>query len=160
MNDHDDHFPPIRRRVRNKPTVPQSDCSDFPVDEEVLPSPNGYQVGYGRPPIPTRFTKGQSGNPRGRPKGALSIITYIERLLEETHEIVEDGQRRKRNTKHILAAQWIRKAAKGEIKAMQMLLNLAKDKQSEAGAPPNSINGEPLSEEEVMIIQRFLLRRE
>ena len=30
----------------------------------------GYEVGYGKPPMETRFKKGQSGNPRGRPKGA------------------------------------------------------------------------------------------
>ena len=29
-----------------------------------------YEVGYGRPPKATRFRKGRSGNPRGRPKGA------------------------------------------------------------------------------------------
>jgi len=29
-----------------------------------------YEVGYGRPPVHTRFRKGQSGNPRGRPRGS------------------------------------------------------------------------------------------
>src|SRR5579872_3351434 len=28
-----------------------------------------YEVGYGKPPVHTRFRKGQSGNPRGRPRG-------------------------------------------------------------------------------------------
>ena len=28
----------------------------------------GYDVGYGKPPKQTRFAKGQSGNPRGRPR--------------------------------------------------------------------------------------------
>ena len=33
-------------------------------------SPAGaYQVGYGKPPVHTRFRKGQSGNPGGRPRG-------------------------------------------------------------------------------------------
>lgn len=36
-----------------------------------LPAPKGqYKVGYGKPPKDTRFTKGQSGNPNGRPKGS------------------------------------------------------------------------------------------
>ena len=26
-----------------------------------------YEVGYGRPPVATRFAPGQSGNPKGRP---------------------------------------------------------------------------------------------
>ena len=31
-------------------------------------SQSGYQVGPGRPPLHTRFQKGQSGNPGGRSK--------------------------------------------------------------------------------------------
>jgi Family of unknown function (DUF5681) len=29
-----------------------------------------YQVGYGKPPQHTRFKKGESGNPAGRPRHA------------------------------------------------------------------------------------------
>lgn len=32
--------------------------------------PGSYEVGYGRPPAATRFVKGQSGNPEGRPIGS------------------------------------------------------------------------------------------
>ena len=32
--------------------------------------PAAYAVGYGKPPAHSRFTPGQSGNPKGRPKGA------------------------------------------------------------------------------------------
>ena len=31
------------------------------------------KVGYGRPPLTTRFKPGESGNPRGRPKGSKSL---------------------------------------------------------------------------------------
>ena len=37
-----------------------------------LPPSRDYDVGYGKPPASTRFKPGQSGNPKGRPKGALN----------------------------------------------------------------------------------------
>ena len=37
-------------------------------DDRTLPV--AYEVGYGKPPAESRFRKGQSGNPKGRPKGA------------------------------------------------------------------------------------------
>lgn len=33
-----------------------------------------YAIGYGKPPIKSRFKKGESGNPTGRPKGARNKI--------------------------------------------------------------------------------------
>ena len=53
-----------------------------------------YEVGYGKPPVHTRFRKGQSGNPGGR-----AARTATERakalLLEEAYRTVtvEDGDR-------------------------------------------------------------------
>ena len=40
-----------------------------------------YEVGYGKPPRHSRFTKGYSGHPEGRPKGATNVRTEMKRLL-------------------------------------------------------------------------------
>ena len=40
-----------------------------------------YEVGYGRPPKHTRFKKGVSGNPKGRPKGAKGMRTIVREVL-------------------------------------------------------------------------------
>ena len=60
-----------------------------------------YDVGRGKPPIGTRFAKGVSGNPRGKPKGARNKIPPMneERLqrivLEEAYRDIKvnDGDR-------------------------------------------------------------------
>lgn len=40
-----------------------------------------YAVGYGKPPAETRFLKGQSGNPGGRPRGAKSLAALLAEAL-------------------------------------------------------------------------------
>ena len=41
----------------------------------------GYEVGYARPPLHSRFRPGQSGNPAGRRKGAHNLGTDVQRIL-------------------------------------------------------------------------------
>ena len=60
-----------------------------------------YEVGYGKPPAATRFTKGKSGNPKGRPKGsknqapALNEERLLDIIMEEAYRTVKvnDGNK-------------------------------------------------------------------
>jgi hypothetical protein len=48
----------------------------------------GYEIGYGRPPAANRFVPGQSGNPRGRPKGA--VRNPSERLTQVWESAIDE----------------------------------------------------------------------
>src|SRR5512140_3220281 len=53
-----------------------------------------YPIGYGKPPAQTRFKKGKSGHPTGRPKGTPNFATALKRALGEQVVVNEGGQRR------------------------------------------------------------------
>ena len=53
-----------------------------------------YEVGYRKPPRHTRFNKGQSGNPKGRPGGAKNLSTLLSEALNEPVIVAENGGRR------------------------------------------------------------------
>lgn len=53
-----------------------------------------YEVGYARPPKASRFKPGQSGNPRGRPKGAKNVETILQDVLLRPITAMEGGKRK------------------------------------------------------------------
>jgi hypothetical protein len=87
-------------------------------------------VGYGAPPQNTRFQKGRSGNPRGRPKGSLNVATVFVKTLREKVVINEHGQRRTVTKLEAALKQLVNKAASGDIRALRQLLDLARDPES------------------------------
>jgi len=70
---------------------------------------DAYEVGYGRPPIETRWKKGQSGNsgPKKRKPASVATMEIIDRLFAEPVEIMENGVPRKVSTvEAILMRLW------------------------------------------------------
>lgn len=51
-------------------------------------------IGYGRPPAATRFQKGRSGNPKGRPPGRRNALPY-DTVLGQMVTVREEGRTRR-----------------------------------------------------------------
>lgn len=81
-----------------------------------------YKVGYGKPPKSGKFTKGQSGNPKGRPKGSKNLATIV--LRESRQPVRVSGPRGSRSVTKAEAAvmQLSNKAAQGDLRAQRELL--------------------------------------
>ncbi|MGA7136449.1 MAG: DUF5681 domain-containing protein, partial [Terriglobales bacterium] len=142
---------PLQRKLMEKHTV--RDKSE--------PASNSH-VGYRSPPEATRFQKGISGNPRGRPKGSLNVATVLTRTLREKVVINENGRRRTVTKLEAALKQLVDQAAAGDLRALRHLTALAHD--AEAQQNTRDSQQQDLSEldREVMqgILRRFQVNEE
>jgi Family of unknown function (DUF5681) len=87
-----------------------------------------YEVGYGKPPKHTQFRKGQSGNPKGRPKKELSIPELIRKVSLSTVTVKgENGQYYEMPKTQAAITQLVNAAVKGDPKALRLWLQLLKE---------------------------------
>jgi Family of unknown function (DUF5681) len=80
------------------------------------------KVGYAKPPKHTRFTKGRSGNPKGRPTGSKNLATMMIEELTQPVPIVENGKRTKIPKIRAAVRQALNRAMVGDFKALQQIV--------------------------------------
>lgn len=56
-----------------------------------MPKDTGYDVGYGKPPASSRFRKGVSGNPKGRPRKSPEFTIEKGVPIPRKHSAVYDA---------------------------------------------------------------------
>lgn len=81
------------------------------------------EIGYGQPPRASRFRKGQSGNPRGRPRGARNFASVMQEALAEPVIINENGRRKTASKLQAIVKQLVNKAAQGDHRSIQLLMS-------------------------------------
>lgn len=95
-----------------------------------------YQVGFGKPPKQTRFRKGQSGNPKGRPRGAKNFSTIMKEELQQRVLVRENGRQKSIPKLRAIAKQLVNRAASGDHRAIRTLMDYDAGEQKRAGALP------------------------
>jgi uncharacterized protein DUF5681 len=80
-----------------------------------------YRVGYGRPPIETRFKPGRSGNPNGRGKKRLSFSQVTEQVLNESVELRIGDRVLRMSNRQALVRAAVRQAFAGKPRLLSVL---------------------------------------
>jgi Family of unknown function (DUF5681) len=112
-------------RVRSRPLpVPSSDSLSSSPKADPRTEPDEYKVGYGKPPKDTQFPKGQSGNPKGRPKGSKNLVTLIHEMLDQLIPVREDGRSRKVPARAAIAKRMVNGGLAGNQRAIDQLLKI------------------------------------
>ena len=74
-----------------------------------------YKVGYGNPPKQHQFQPGQSGNRKGRPKGAKNTATLLHEIVERKIEVRTGTTVRKISVREAILTRIAEFALKGDI---------------------------------------------
>ena len=115
-----------------------------------------YEVGYRKPPRQTRFTKGQSGNPRGRSPGAKNLKTLVSDALNEFVIVSENGVRRKITKREAIVTQLVNRSASADFRAIKILLDMVRDIESQT--EPASVETSPFSEADEKVLEQLKAR--
>jgi hypothetical protein len=115
-----------------------------------------YPVGYKKPPRQTQFKPGQSGNAKGRPKGAKNFATVFEKELRTPIDVTENGKRKRMSKREAVAKQAVNKAVTGDPKAIVVVLNEARfyENQNQLPVPQDAI----VSPEDQIVMDNIVRR--
>ena len=116
------------------------------VDDE-----HDYKVGPGRPPLHTRYRKGQSGNPGGRRKKNLPAI--LADALDEPVFVTIDGERRQITKREAVVHQLVNKSTSADLRATKMLFDMMKDAEQKAGVAAPAPERRRLEEADKEVVQ-------
>ncbi|MEH2499837.1 hypothetical protein V1294_006316 [Bradyrhizobium sp. AZCC 1678] len=111
------------------------------------------EVGYGKPPRSHQFKSGQSGNPKGRPKGSKNESTILKEVLNEKLSLRQsNGRIRKIPVLEGIHRKQTELALKGEVKSAVFVLNRY------AALVSGELQPEDLSEDDRAVLDAFARR--
>lgn len=105
-----------------------------------------HKVGYRKPPKHSRFKKGQSGNPRGRPKQKKVDVHLIDQslkkcLLKKSRVTYNGRQVEMTNIEALLTSILNTAIKKGDAKALKMILEIREQARVDSLEPSSVFAG-------------------
>lgn len=91
------------------------------------PPTGEYPIGYGKPPVHTRFKPGQSGNRKGRPRGSKNVATVVEELWNRKMRVTIDGRPQICTAGQAMLYAQFGKAVKGDTPAFKAIQSMLRE---------------------------------
>jgi hypothetical protein len=122
-----------------------------------------YEIGYGKPPVASRFTKGKSGNPRGRPRKPgyyekpQHITSVADDLLNELNQVVPvtaNGKTKNVTKQQLLVKSLFAQALEGKSKAVSLVWKLIQEYGWDK--TPEDVITYTISKKEIAELEAFL----
>lgn len=116
-----------------------------------------YVVTRGKPPREHQFKPGQSGNPRGRPRGSQNFRTLLQRELDQQITATNNGREVRMTKREAMVKRIVGEALKGNLKAFDVVLQHSGEGEASAQALP-PMDTDPVRE--AAILAAYLARRD
>lgn len=116
-----------------------------------------FAVGYRKAPPETRFSKGVSGNPSGRPRGSGTLATDVAKTLSERITVQEGGKVRSMSKGRALAKSLTSVSLKGNMAAAKIVAQLERVAKSDEAEKERQVE-EELTLHQQKTIERLLAR--
>ena len=115
--------------------------------------PKKYVVGYRRPPKATQFKPGESGNPKGRPKGSRPVGAVLQDIMQQRVSVTEGNKARRLPVLEVIMRRLANDAMRSDPRAIKLLLSLL---DRYAQSPDADLQLDELLAEDQTILTQYL----
>ena len=90
-------------------------------------TPKEYPIGKGKPPKEHQFKPGQSGNPKGRPKGSKNVHQVLSKILNEKVTVTDAGKKMVVEKLEAAMRALVNKSFEGRPQSLKLLIEVLRD---------------------------------
>jgi hypothetical protein len=116
-------------------------------------------VGYGSPPVASRFKTGASGNPKGRPRGSKNLKTLIRQAMTAKISIQEGPSSRRVGKIEGVVLRQLQSALKGNDRSAMAVIKMATQMGFLEDPDSKPAEATALSASDERILEELLTRR-
>ncbi len=113
-----------------------------------------YEIGYGKPPVSTRFQKGHKGHNAVGPRKLKSLSAQLDAILAEKMNVNENGKPQRMAKEDVFLRQLVNRALAGERQATSAMLKFLIERQQRPGPEGTRATDEFLVAELIRMIGR------